>query len=196
MKTLLLFISLTFFISTVDKLPIGWKKIESAKIGDTKMEVFFFDYMSKAVLLRPDITNLKGREFTTALEDVRFKFPSYVARGKASEKDSLLFYILRPNEEKRTSMFNLDLVIIKVSKDFAIEKLEYPDNYRAYIIKTVPASGCRGGIVCEHNLIVQQHSEKEKLVGNGYQIADRIFTRVIPFEEIKKPFYKLIEQNM
>jgi hypothetical protein len=196
MKALLLILSLTFFTNTVEKPPIGWRKIENTKIGGTKMEVFFFDYMNKAVLVRPDITSLKGREFTTALEEIRFSFPYYVAKGKASDKDSVLFYILRPNGEKRKSMNHLDLEIVKVSKGFGLEKLEHQDNYKDYIIKSTPASGCRGGIVSEYNLIVQQHPEKDKLIGNGFQIADSIFTRVIPFEETKKSFYKLIEQNM
>lgn len=92
-------------------------------------------------------------------------------------------------------MFHLDLEVIKVAKDFRIEKLEHKDNYKGYILKSMLAVGCRASTVCEYNLIIQQHPDRDKLIGNGFQIADSIFTRVIPFDEQKKSFYKVIEQN-
>lgn len=196
MKILLLITVFTLLTNSPKELPKGWRKIETSIINKEEFEIFFFDYMTRIVSTNPNILELKGRQFLNALEDVRFMYPSYVAKQLLPGQDSIIFYVLRPNEEKRKTMFHLDFEVIKVAKDFQIEKLELKENYKRYIIKSMLAEGCRAGSVCEYNSIIQQHPDKEKLIGNGFQIADSIFTRVIPYDEQKKSFYKIIERNM
>lgn len=191
-----LFVSLLFFSFQANNLPQGWTKIEKLKIGNQKMEVYFFDYMTRLEILEPNLSQLKGRAFTNRLQKIQCSFPTYVAKRKLDESDSLIFYVLRPNESKIDRPFYFDLEIVKANADFPLDSLEEQNSYADKILKTVPAIGCRGSIVSEHNLLIQNNPDKAKLIGNGIQITDSIFTRVIPYEEIKKSFSKLIESNL
>ena len=139
---------------------------------------------------------LKGREFTNALTDIQFQYPAYVAQRKVDGQDSIIFYILRPNPAKVDRPFFYDLEIVKVEKEFSLESLEQKTAFQGRTIKIVDAPGCRGALVNEHNLLVQRSPNKEQMIGNGIQITDSIFTRVIPYEEVKKQYYKIIENNL
>ncbi|MGN6402278.1 MAG: hypothetical protein ACTHMD_17595 [Flavisolibacter sp.] len=195
MKTFLIGCIFLFGFTT-GKLPEGWTKVDNPKIAGKKFEVYFFDYMTRLQKLRPDIMQLKGREFTNALRDIQFQYPVYVAQTKADNKDSVIFYILRPNKAKIDRPFYYDLQVVKVNKDFSLEALENKDEYQKHIIKTIDASKCRGALVGEHNLLVQRNPNKKEMIGNGIQIADSIYTRVIPYEEVKSQYYKVIEDNL
>ena len=195
MKILLL--SCIFLLAFTDlKLPEGWAKIDKPKIAGQKFDVYFFDYMTQLQKLRPDIMQLKGRAFTNALKDIQFQYPVYVAQRKVDGQDSIIFYVLRPNTAKMNRPFYYDLEVIKVYKDFSLASLENKSNYQNHILKTIDAPGCRGSLVGEHNLLVQRNPNKAQMIGNGVMIADSIFTRVIPYEELKKQYYKVIEDNL
>lgn len=195
MKTLLLSCLFLSAFSTV-KLPEGWTKVDNPKIAGQKFEVFFFDYMTRLQKLRPDIMQLKGREFTNALREIQFQYPTYVAQRKVEGQDSVMFYILRPNTAKIDRPFYYDLEIVKVEKNFCLASLESKDGYANHVTKTVDAPRCRGALVGEHNLLVQRNPNKDQMIGNGIPIADSIFTRVIPYAEVKNQFYKIIEDNL
>lgn len=195
-KYFLLLSTLFFFSFMAIKTPAGWEKIDKAKVGKEKLELYFFDYMTRLEEARPDFSQLKGRDFTNALQQVQFRYPAYVAKRDLNKVDSVIYYVLRPDEAKSDQPFYFDLEIIKAGHDFSLDSLERKSSYENKIIKIVPAIGCRGALVYENNLLVQKNPDKDKLIGNGIQIAEGIFTRVIPFEEIKKPFLRLIESNL
>jgi hypothetical protein len=194
---LFLIICFLFFGGYGNNIPEGWTKVEKkAAVGKTKLEVYFFDYMSRVEKLHPDFSRYKGRAFTNILEEVQFQFPCYVAKRKLAEEDSSIYYVLRPNIVKKDQPYFFDLQIVKVGEDFPLENLENTKDYEHLIIKTIYATGCRGSLVCEHNRFIQNAPDRQKLIGNGIQITDSIFTRVLPYEEIKRPFFKLIEANL
>ena len=197
MLKLLVLACFTLVTTYYTGLPNGWTMVDKkASIANVKLEVYFFDYMSRVQKLRPDIAQHKGREFTNILEEVQFQFPSYVAKQKLDKEDSAIYYILRPNASKKESAYFFDLQVVKLGRDFPLQDLEDLENYKQHVIKTIAAKGCRGSLVCEHSRFIQDAPDKKNLIGNGIQITDSIFTRVIPFEEIKKPFYNLIEANL
>ena len=153
--------------------------------------------MSKLDQVQPDYTKLKGREYTNALKKVQFRFPAYAAKKREIKKeDSVLYFLLRPNESKADRPYFFDLQIVKVKKDFPIESLEDESKYKDRIIKTTDATACRGSLISEYNKAIQDNPNKDKLIGNGIQITDSIFTRVIPYSEFKNAFYRLIEANL
>jgi hypothetical protein len=195
MRKQLLFLCIILVGYKTEKLPEGWTQIEKTKIGGEKIEIYFFDYMVRLEKLQPDYLQYKGREFTNILQKVQFQFPAYVAKRKV-DRDSVIYFILRPNENKSDSPYFFDFEVVKVEKDFPLESLENKSAYKDKILKTLDAKGCRGSIVSEYNILIQNNPNKKKLIGNGIQIADSIYTRVIPYEELKKPFYKLIESAL
>jgi hypothetical protein len=192
----LLSICLIFFVLKTGELPVGWMQIEKTKIGREKIEVYFFDYMSRLGELQPDYLQHKGREFTDILQKVQFQFPAYVAKRKVGKEDSVIYFILRPNEAKSNGPNIFDLEIVKVNEDFPLQSLEDKMAYKDRILKITDAPGCWGSLVNEYNKIIQDSPNKEKLIGNGVQITDSIFTRVIPYKELKRFFFKLIETNL
>lgn len=187
--------SIIFFAFKANNLPEGWIKIDKAKINGDKVEIYFFDYMSKLDKIQPDYGQFKGRAFTKILQKVQFQFPAYVAKKAVPKEDSVIFFILRPNESKSASPYFFDLEIAKVHKDFPLLSLEDKTAYKDRILKTSDAPGCRGSLVSEYNKLIQNSPNKDKLIGNGIQITDSIVTRVLSYEELRKPFYKLIESN-
>ncbi|MEI9945888.1 MAG: hypothetical protein WDN26_16915 [Chitinophagaceae bacterium] len=191
-----LLISLLLFAFKSDKLPEGWIEIEKTKVGGEKIEIYFFDYMSKLETIQPNYLQYKGREFTNFLQKVQFEFPAYVAKRDLKKEDSVIYFVLRPNIDKSDRPYFFDLEIVKVEKDFPINSLENKESYKYRILKTTDANGCRGSLVTEYNKIIQNNPNRAQLIGNGIQIADSIFTRVIPYEEFKKPFLKIIEANL
>ena len=112
MNKYLLSTCLIFFVFKIGELPVGWTKIENTKIGGEKIEVYFFDYMSKLDELQPDYLQHKGREFTDILQKVQFQFPAYVAKRNVANEDSVIYFILRPNEAKSDgpNIFDLEIV--------------------------------------------------------------------------------------
>jgi len=195
MKKYLLLTSVLLFAFKASELPEGWIRVEETQINGEKVEVYFFDYMSKLDKLQPEYSNQKGNELIKTLQKVQFQFPAYVAKKNVAKEDSVIYYILRPNESKSESPFFFDLEIVKVSKDFPLQSLEDKAAYKERILKVTDAKGCRGALVCEHNKLIQNSPNKEKLIGSGIQITDSIFTRVIAYKEIKNTFYRLIESN-
>src|SRR5687767_6254881 len=83
-----------------NQLPEGWRQIEKAEISGEKVEIFFFDYMSKLDEIKPDYLPVKGKEFLKFLENVYFQYPTYVAKKVVANEDSVVYFILRPNASK------------------------------------------------------------------------------------------------
>jgi hypothetical protein len=178
-----------------DKMPEGWKKIKTEKVGERKFEVYFFDYFTRLQKDQPDIFNYKGTEFTNRMQVIHDKYPLYVFKTK--EKDSLVYFILRtrPSASKDTP-FWLDIDIIKSSTEYGLDRLEDRINYLYELKKTIPAKTCRGGLVYEYSLIIQNNPDKKKLIGGGVAITEGIFTSVLSYEETKKQFFASAEAEL
>ena len=183
------------FAFKATSLPVGWLEIEKTAVKGEELEVFFFDYTSKLYEVAPDIEKYKERQFTNKLEEVQFQFPAYAAKRNVKGEDSVIYYILRPDKSKMDQPFYFNLEIVKTGKSFALESLEYKSNYQDHILKTVPAPTCRGSLISGYMSIIQDSPRKKELIGNGFRLTDSIFTRVLPYSEVRKPFYKLIEIN-
>jgi hypothetical protein len=196
MKQIIFILSIVLLSFKTGKLPEGWTKVETVTIASQKADIYFFDYMSKMEVREPDYRQYKGRAFTDILQKVQFQFPTYAAKMNADKNDSVMYYLLVPNVMKADEPYYFDLRIVRVGKDFQLSNFEDSAGYSGNIVRTVPAIGCRGSLLSEHNRIIQEHPNKEKLIGNGVQITDSIFTRVIPYAESKKAFLKLIEANL
>jgi hypothetical protein len=196
MKKYLLFICVLLAAFKPDQSPEGWTEIEKTKIGGADITVYFFDYLSKVEKLQPDYLQYKGRDLTNFLEKIQFQYPAYVAKRSIIQEDSVIYFILRPNEKKKNTPFYFDLEIVKTHKDFALQLLEDKAAYQDKILKITDATGCRGGLLSEYNKIIQSLRNKDEIIGNGIRITDSIYTRVLPYKEIKAPLYKLIESNL
>jgi hypothetical protein len=195
MKKYLLVTCITLFAFITNKLASGWVHIEQTTINNEKLDIYFFDYLSKLEKVQPDFIQYKGRAFTDVLKNVQFQFPAYVAKRSVHE-DSVIYYILRPNIKKADNPYFYDLEIVKTGKDFPIEDLEDQALYKEHIVKLIDTVRCRGALISEYNFIIQNNPDKDKLIGNGIQIADSIYVRVLPYKEVKGAFYKLIEVNL
>ena len=196
MKNYLLLICVLFAAFKTDESPEGWTQIEKTKIGGEDITIYFFDYLSRVEKLRPDYLQYKGRDLTNFLQNIQFQYPAYVAKRSLIQQDSVIYFVLRPNEKKADSPYPFDLEIVKTDKDFALQSLEDKATYKDKILKVLDANGCRGGLLSEYNKIIQSLRNKDEVIGNGIRITDSIFTRVIAYKEVKTPFYKLIESNL
>lgn len=196
MKIVFLVTFISFLGGTRNSLPKEWTLVEQTKIGDEEVNIYFFDYMSKLNDMPPDYLSYNGQKLVDFLRNVQFQFPTYIAKRKSATKDSVTYFVLRPDEGKIDQLYFFNLEIVKTAKDVPIELFEDKFKYKDKIVKTIPATRCEGSLLFENSSVIQKISNKKAIIGNGMPIADSIYTRVVPYKEIRESFFKLIESNL
>lgn len=196
MKIVFLVACISFLVGTSNTLPKEWTLVEKTKVEDEEVNIYFFDYMSKLNDMPPDYLSYNGKKLVDFLKNVQFQFPTYIVKRKNATKDSVTFFVLRPNREKIEQLYFFNLEIVKTAKDIPIELFEDKFKYKDKIVKTIPAIGCEGSLLFENSSVIQKISNKKAIIGNGMPIADSIYARVVPYKEIRESFFKLIESNL
>ncbi|MDF2192558.1 hypothetical protein [Paraflavitalea sp. CAU 1676] len=184
---------LLFCVAEPKDLPDVWTKIETTQVKGEDVEVFFCDFWAVIGKTQPDLFHIKGDAFVKEAQKIQQQLPTYVVKRKTSNADSVLYYVLRHNVEKKEDPFPFDIEVVRVAKEFPLQSLENRSNYRQYIDTILHAPGCRSYLLCEHHCLIQALKDKEKIIGSGMPVTEGIITRVLPYKSIKASFFNSLE---
>jgi len=177
-------------------LPDGWTFIEKETIRKNRVDVYFFDYMTRLGKLKPEFKNASGRDASDMMTEVEFQFPTYIVEMSVKKNDSVYYFLLLPNPNKIQSPNWYDLVKIGYTEKVPLSTFEDSTKYKANVLSITDAVGCRGSLVYEHSYIIQASPDGKKAIGNGIQIVEGIFTRVVPYSEVKTALFRHIETTL